>query len=144
MACKQRSYPGPVTESHSSSFSSFSSSSPTVARTQQPPCTLAQVQQQAKCVIGVDYPEPMVDHNTAKEENLKRMAEAYAAAKKPAKKKASSPNRKARKTASPSSKANAEGPSRSKRVKTAQLSAVKGTKRRTITSAPKEPKQETD
>ena len=38
--------------------------------------TLA-VQQQAKCLIGKDYPKPIVDHDEAKELNLQRMKAAY-------------------------------------------------------------------
>lgn len=35
------------------------------------------VQKECKCVIGVDYPKPIVDHETAKNINLDRMKEAY-------------------------------------------------------------------
>ena len=35
------------------------------------------VQQAAKCIIGKDYPKPIVDHDEAREQNLARMKEAY-------------------------------------------------------------------
>jgi cryptochrome len=35
------------------------------------------IQQTAKCIIGKDYPKPIVDHDEAKEQNLARMKEAY-------------------------------------------------------------------
>lgn len=34
------------------------------------------VQQEAKCIIGKDYPSPIVDHKTAREQNLQRFAAA--------------------------------------------------------------------
>ena len=42
----------------------------------------AAVQKKAGCVIGVDYPAPIVDHATASKENMGRMAAAYAEHKK--------------------------------------------------------------
>ncbi|KAM7539724.1 hypothetical protein Aperf_G00000031642 [Anoplocephala perfoliata] len=36
------------------------------------------VQKKADCVIGVDYPEPIVDHHTARTENIERMKIAFA------------------------------------------------------------------
>ncbi|VDL61458.1 unnamed protein product [Hymenolepis diminuta] len=36
------------------------------------------VQKKAGCIIGVDYPDPIVDHQEAKAENLERMKAAYA------------------------------------------------------------------
>ena len=42
----------------------------------------AAVQKNAGCVIGVDYPAPIVDHATASKENMGRMAAAYAEHKK--------------------------------------------------------------
>lgn len=35
------------------------------------------VQQTAKCIIGKDYPKPIVDHDVARQQNLERMKEAY-------------------------------------------------------------------
>lgn len=35
------------------------------------------VQQQAKCIVGKDYPEPIVDHDVARKENLDIMGMAY-------------------------------------------------------------------
>lgn len=37
------------------------------------------VQIAAKCVIGVDYPKPIVDHNIISKTNIKRMKIAYEA-----------------------------------------------------------------
>ncbi|CAL1529568.1 unnamed protein product [Lymnaea stagnalis] len=39
------------------------------------------VQQAAGCVVGRDYPRPIVDHEAARDTNLKKMSEAYAKAK---------------------------------------------------------------
>ncbi|KAL4418944.1 hypothetical protein ABPG77_009124 [Micractinium sp. CCAP 211/92] len=39
------------------------------------------VQQRAGCIIGKDYPRPIVDHTTASKENMARMKAAYDAAK---------------------------------------------------------------
>ncbi|KAK7491461.1 hypothetical protein BaRGS_00017290 [Batillaria attramentaria] len=39
------------------------------------------VQEAAGCVIGRDYPKPIVDHDTISKKNIKRMAEAYASHK---------------------------------------------------------------
>ena len=39
------------------------------------------VQQSAGCVVGVDYPSPIVDHATASKENMSRMKAAYDAHK---------------------------------------------------------------
>ncbi|XP_035828705.1 cryptochrome-1 [Aplysia californica] len=39
------------------------------------------VQQAAGCIVGKDYPRPIVDHDRARQENIKKMAAAYAAAK---------------------------------------------------------------
>lgn len=39
------------------------------------------VQKAAGCIIGQDYPRPIVDHQKAREENLKRMGQAYQAGK---------------------------------------------------------------
>lgn len=36
------------------------------------------VQKKAGCIIGVDYPDPIVDHQEARTENLERMKAAYA------------------------------------------------------------------
>ena len=36
-----------------------------------------QVQKKAKCVIGKDYPKPIVDHGTIHKENIARMKVAY-------------------------------------------------------------------
>ncbi|OEL20415.1 (6-4)DNA photolyase [Dichanthelium oligosanthes] len=36
------------------------------------------IQKKAKCIIGKDYPKPVVDHETASKECRKRMGEAYA------------------------------------------------------------------
>ncbi|RWS10201.1 cryptochrome-2-like protein [Dinothrombium tinctorium] len=36
------------------------------------------VQQNCKCLIGVDYPKPIVDHETVRKINLSKMAKAYA------------------------------------------------------------------
>ena len=38
-------------------------------------------QKKAGCVIGVDYPKPIVDHASASKENMNRMAKAYEAHK---------------------------------------------------------------
>ena len=35
------------------------------------------VQKQAGCVVGVDYPNPIVDHGTVHKKNIARMKEAY-------------------------------------------------------------------
>ena len=35
------------------------------------------VQKMCKCVIGTDYPRPVVDHETARKTNLERMNKAY-------------------------------------------------------------------
>ena len=35
------------------------------------------IQQMAKCVVGVDYPAPIVDHNKAKEANMKKMKDVF-------------------------------------------------------------------
>ena len=35
------------------------------------------VQKMCKCVIGTDYPRPIVDHETARKTNLERMNKAY-------------------------------------------------------------------
>ena len=39
------------------------------------------VQEKAKCVIGRDYPEPIVDHAVVMKENMAKMKAAYAAAR---------------------------------------------------------------
>eukprot|EP00028_Trichosphaerium_sp_Am-I-7-wt_P008741 CAMPEP_0168521816 /NCGR_PEP_ID=MMETSP0405-20121227/8904_1 /TAXON_ID=498012 /ORGANISM="Trichosphaerium sp, Strain Am-I-7 wt" /LENGTH=188 /DNA_ID=CAMNT_0008543153 /DNA_START=311 /DNA_END=874 /DNA_ORIENTATION=+ len=39
------------------------------------------VQQRAKCIIGKDYPEPIVDHSVASKENKEKMKAAFASAK---------------------------------------------------------------
>ena len=44
-----------------------------VAATQAP----LSIQQMAKCVVGVDYPAPIVDHNKAKEANMKKMKDVF-------------------------------------------------------------------
>jgi len=36
------------------------------------------IQKKSKCIIGKDYPKPVVDHDTATKECRKRMGEAYA------------------------------------------------------------------
>lgn len=36
------------------------------------------IQKKAKCIVGKDYPKPVVDHETASKECRKRMGEAYA------------------------------------------------------------------
>lgn len=36
------------------------------------------VQKKADCIIGVDYPEPIVDHHIARTENIERMKLAFA------------------------------------------------------------------
>jgi cryptochrome len=36
------------------------------------------VQQEAGCIIGRDYPAPIVDHDIVSKENMSRMKEAYA------------------------------------------------------------------
>eukprot|EP00667_Euglena_gracilis_P004345 EG_transcript_4365 len=41
------------------------------------------VQRNARCVVGVDYPRPIVDHAKARDLNLQRMKAAYEAAKAP-------------------------------------------------------------
>ena len=38
-------------------------------------------QKKAGCIIGVDYPKPIVDHAIASKANMGKMAQAYAAAK---------------------------------------------------------------
>lgn len=45
------------------------------------------VQKKAKCIIGKDYPKPIVDHATKHKDNLNRMKEAYDANKSPQKRK---------------------------------------------------------
>ena len=40
-----------------------------------------EVQEEAGCIIGEDYPYPIVDHETASKENIARMNRAYDAAK---------------------------------------------------------------
>ncbi|KAI8802800.1 FAD binding domain of DNA photolyase-domain-containing protein [Cladochytrium replicatum] len=40
------------------------------------------VQKQAGCIIGVDYPKPIVDHEVAMKQNMERMKAAYADGKK--------------------------------------------------------------
>jgi cryptochrome len=37
------------------------------------------VQQAAGCVVGLDYPHPIVDHGTASKTNMEKMKRAYAA-----------------------------------------------------------------
>ena len=39
------------------------------------------VQEKANCIIGKDYPEPIVDHGEASKENKQKMKDAYAAHK---------------------------------------------------------------
>jgi cryptochrome len=39
------------------------------------------VQEKTKCVIGKDYPAPIVDHQAASKENKQKMQDAYAASK---------------------------------------------------------------
>ncbi|CAL5023309.1 unnamed protein product [Urochloa decumbens] len=39
------------------------------------------IQKKAKCIIGKDYPKPVVDHKTASNECRKRMGEAYASSR---------------------------------------------------------------
>ena len=41
----------------------------------------AAVQQKAGCVVGVDYPKPMVDHAVVSKENMNKMSKAYEAHK---------------------------------------------------------------
>ena len=36
-----------------------------------------QVQKAAKCVVGVDYPKPMIDHELAGRQNQERMRQVY-------------------------------------------------------------------
>ena len=36
-----------------------------------------EVQKQAKCIIGKDYPKPIVDHAIESKANMGKMAEAY-------------------------------------------------------------------
>lgn len=36
------------------------------------------VQEKARCIVGKDYPKPVVDHEAASKECRKRMEEAYA------------------------------------------------------------------
>ena len=36
------------------------------------------IQKKCGCIIGVDYPKPIVDHDTARKANISRMAAAYA------------------------------------------------------------------
>jgi cryptochrome len=38
-------------------------------------------QRKAKCVIGTDYPRPVVDHDVIHKENIAKMAAAYNAGK---------------------------------------------------------------
>ena len=40
-----------------------------------------EVQQRAKCVVGKDYPKPIVDHNIISKTNINRMKLAYEASK---------------------------------------------------------------
>ena len=40
-----------------------------------------EVQKKANCVVGVDYPPPMVDHATASKECIEKLAAAYKAHK---------------------------------------------------------------
>lgn len=62
---------------------------PTPARPSQAPFPHSQepwtapleVQRKAKCIIGVDYPHPIVDHAIAHKEGIRRMALAYKAGK---------------------------------------------------------------
>lgn len=35
------------------------------------------VQEAAGCLIGADYPRPLVDHDKARQENIAKMAKAY-------------------------------------------------------------------
>lgn len=44
----------------------------------EPWCAPTAVQEVAKCVIGCDYPLPMVDHVRASETNIERMKQVYA------------------------------------------------------------------
>ncbi len=39
------------------------------------------VQEAAGCIIGKDYPRPIVDHDIARQANIKKMAAAYAKGK---------------------------------------------------------------
>eukprot|EP00186_Timspurckia_oligopyrenoides_P000999 CAMPEP_0182450686 /NCGR_PEP_ID=MMETSP1172-20130603/42934_1 /TAXON_ID=708627 /ORGANISM="Timspurckia oligopyrenoides, Strain CCMP3278" /LENGTH=541 /DNA_ID=CAMNT_0024648381 /DNA_START=39 /DNA_END=1664 /DNA_ORIENTATION=+ len=41
----------------------------------------ADVQKKAKCVVGIDYPRPIVDHSVASKQNMDRMSIAFAANK---------------------------------------------------------------
>ena len=45
------------------------------------------VQKKAKCIIGKDYPKPIVEHATKHKDNLDRMKAAYDANKSPQKRK---------------------------------------------------------
>lgn len=45
------------------------------------------VQKKARCIIGKDYPKPLVDHATKHKQNLDRMKSAYDANKSPPKRK---------------------------------------------------------
>jgi len=36
------------------------------------------VQEKCGCIVGKDYPKPIVDHDTARKANIARMAAAYA------------------------------------------------------------------
>ena len=36
-----------------------------------------QVQKAAKCIVGIDYPKPMIDHMTASRTNQERMKQIY-------------------------------------------------------------------
>ena len=36
-----------------------------------------QVQKAAKCIVGIDYPKPMIDHMTASRMNQERMKQIY-------------------------------------------------------------------
>jgi hypothetical protein len=40
---------------------------------------LRAVQEAAHCIVGQDYPMPMIDHDSARDENLASMKAAYAA-----------------------------------------------------------------
>lgn len=40
-----------------------------------------EVQKKAKCIIGKDYPKPIVDHATASKANMAKMKAAYEAAR---------------------------------------------------------------
>ena len=36
-----------------------------------------QVQKAAKCIVGIDYPKPMIDHISAAKQNQERMKQVY-------------------------------------------------------------------